>query len=478
MPFKAFRGIIIAGSAAVVLSACHNVDQLREIRRLKTEEHFTKIQAKTSEDKVFSLQDCLNAAYEHNLDLKVYELREAVVKEQKTAEMLGMLPELNIEVNHSHRDSMANSQGKNLTTGVVGNSPSGSTEQEVSVYKYEAVFNIIDFGLSYYNSLQEHDRALIIEVERKRAKQNLRYTVAKAYFKVALIQYATEKTERLMEICQNSEELIKQMQDNKSAAPLRLLTEQKTFLKLKQRLLSYRKAHRNACVELKRSIGFAPMNIIKVDVSVLDSLPNMELIDVEKLERIALNYRPELYEADIQKDILAIEAKKELLSLLPNVEAFSNYNKSTNTYLYNKGWSSAGIRASYNLLKVPAKAMKREATKSTMEKMDDEILAKSMAIMAQVRLAHAGIKEAEESFWIVRDIDEKYQQHLIAARNQRNTTGAVSDLDINKLELEAEGVSIEKAQAVSSYHLSYYRLLNAIGYGEEEKNKEEMDSTD
>ena len=94
--FKEFR-IMLAIAVIFVLAGCQSGKEARERRIKKAAEHMQKIQLKVMpKGQVFTLVDCIATALDHNLDLKVYELRERIADEKVTAQMLGMLPELSI----------------------------------------------------------------------------------------------------------------------------------------------------------------------------------------------------------------------------------------------------------------------------------------------------------------------------------------------------------------------------------------------
>ena len=79
------------------------------------------------------------------------------------------------------------------------------------------------------------------------------------------------------------------------------------------------------------------------------------------MEQIAVMQRPELYETDVQKHINILECRKTILLMFPNVRLYADWSNSNNSFLYNKSWWELGLRAAYNLLKVPQSIAKVRA---------------------------------------------------------------------------------------------------------------------
>ncbi|MFA7185663.1 MAG: hypothetical protein WC082_12250, partial [Victivallales bacterium] len=75
---KKFRTLLVL-AVIFVLAGCHSAKEARERRIKKAAEHMGQIKLKTlPESRVFSLVDCIAIGLQHNLDLKVYELKERI----------------------------------------------------------------------------------------------------------------------------------------------------------------------------------------------------------------------------------------------------------------------------------------------------------------------------------------------------------------------------------------------------------------
>ena len=460
---KVFR-LVIALAIAMVAFGCHDSEYYRQQRVEKANEHFGKINKKViPQGTVFTLPDCISIALKQNLDLKVFDLKERIAQEKVTAEMLGMLPDLTVSDDATGRNNEPGSSSQNLQTGAQTYPPSKSSDKGENVFRVEMALSVLDFGLAYLNANQAEDNALIALEQKRRAAQNLTLDVVKTYFKVAATQDAIETTEKLLVKCKNIEKVFAEISDSKSVSPLRLLDERKRFIRLEKRLMEYQRSYQNSCIELRALMGYLPIDDIRVDTRALQKMNVIQLPDINLLEKIALMERPELYQLDIETSVTVTEARKTILMMFPNVKVFTDFTNSSNSFLYNQSWWEIGMRAAYNLLKLPQQIAKYRTINTEIDEISLRTLALSIGVMSQVRIAHANVIEVKERF----DLDEKvylaYADHLKIARQNFTAGGALSKLELDRMELETAETQIDRTLALGNYYLSYYRMLNTIG---------------
>lgn len=434
------------------------------MRMRQAEEHFERIKnSQLPEGAALTLPGCIEMALKNNLDLKVAELKESIEKERRTAAYLGMLPEINFEVSATDRSNEPGGSSISLLTNQQSLAPSKSSEMNEVTFKYEIVFSALDFGLAYFNALQQDDKTVLANVQRRRTAQNLSMNVARAYFKVAAAQRSIEDAESLIRLSERSLLDIAGMEMDGGLHPLRAAEEKAALLRLKQTLMDYRNDYESACIELRSLMGFRPITDIKVDASCMDALADLKLPDIEVLETTALRERPELYEANIASDTSILEARKAILLMFPNVRIFTDFNYSSNKYLYNQAWWELGVRAAYNLLKLPNQIQQYRALEKEAEQLDLKTLSLSIGVMAQVRIAHANFMEVRRRYDLTDSINKVYDSYLKVANKRAKASGDISPIDLAKLEMQACDTSIKKGQMMASYYFAYYTLLNSIG---------------
>lgn len=459
-----FHQVFIIVVTVVFFTSCSSEDAYRRERVKKAEKHFENIAGRTIEkNKVFSLPECIELALKNNLDLQVSELKEKIANERVTAEILGMLPDLTVTNDYKARNNIPASSSKSVATGGATYGFSQGQDQDENTFKVELLFSALDFGLAYLNVVQAQDRTLIEKQQTQRAAQNLRLDVAKAYFRVAAIQGAIETTENLLEECRNIDSAFIELSKNKDVSLLRLLDEHKRFIRMQQRLMDYRRSYLNACIELRTLMGFAPFGEINVDSSALAKLSEIDLPEIDLLEKISLTERPELFNLDIQLNITLNEARKTILMMFPNVQMVGDFNNSSNSFLLHTSWWEIGVRAAYNVLKLPQHIAKYRSLSGEMDELEMQTLSMTIGVMAQVRISQAEMQEAKERY----DLDDKvyqiYYQHLEYAIGSFTVGGALSQLEVDRMKMETAEAQIQRTQSLGNYYVAYYRLMNAVG---------------
>ena len=471
MSFKSIKRVLalaalpaVSAAIAIALTACTSQDDLRQQRGEKADKHFEALQKRAiPADVTLTLPQCIEAALKNNLDLKVDNLKESIAKEKRTAEILGMLPDLTVSEDLTHRNNQPGSSSESLITGQQSLEPSKSSETTEADTKVELALSTLDFGLAYFNSLQAHDKVFHEGQQAKRTAQNLVVDVVTAYFKVASTQYAVEKTEKLLALCDKVDADLENLASEKAISPLRALDEETRFITQRKRLMEFRRSYENSCMELRSLMGYLPSKDIKVDVSCLDKLNTIAISDPDILSRIAIKERPELYQLDLQQHITVLEARKTILMMFPNVRAFTDFNNSTNKYLYNQSWMEVGLHAAYNLLKLPQQIEQYRTLDKEADSIDVKTMAMTVGVLAQVRIAHANMMEVKDRYELDQRIYNTHKKHLDYAKSNADALGKLTPLDIARLELETAEASIDRTQSLGNYYLAYYRLLNTIG---------------
>ena len=322
---------------------------------------------------------------------------------------------------------------------------------------------MLDFGLAFFNTQQSQDRMLLRQQRTRRAEQNLVLDTVRVYFQVAAAQRAINVAGKLLEECRNRYELIEQMGDSGQITPFRAFDEVKQFVEMEKRLTNYIRSYENSCVELRSLLGFYPNAVIRVDDSVLDTVPEFDFPEMELMEQIALMKRPELYEVDMQKHINVLECRKTLVMMFPNVRMFVDFTNSNNSFLYHSTWWELGIRAAYNLLKLPQHIARYQAYSAQVDAEEARTYAQAIAVMAQVRIAHANLVATRERLNIDTRVNAAYRKNLEKAEGSSRVSGELSQLELAHMRLASAETEIEKYLSLGNYYVAYFRILNTLG---------------
>ncbi len=463
MKLRWMAGVALAGVA--VLAGCKSQEDYNEDRAVKAAAHYE--QAKWSKYKPnheFKLEECIDLALQFNLDIKVAKLEADATSEMQIAEALGMLPELTVANNLTYRNNEAFS-GSRPKDGYMTYNYSTSSEKDLNYLNIDLALSLLDFGLAAFNTCQANDRTLIREQRIRRTAQNLQADVVRVYFQVAAAQQAISITNVLLQQCQTRYELIREAAQKRLIDPFRAFDETRRFADMEKRLTNYTRSYENSRAELRALMGLAAGNDIIVDSSMLNvnMPPVFDLPDMQVMEQIALLKRPELFETDMQRHINVLELYKTIVSMFPNVRMYIDFTNSSNTFLYNHSWMELGLRAAYNLLKLPQQIARAKAFYTQIEAEETRGFSQAVGIIAQVRIADANLRSAYDSFQLDNKIYTAYSENLKNAEASLKTSGALSKLELDHIRLATAETQIERLMSLGNYYISYYRLLNALG---------------
>lgn len=458
--------IVVAGFTAALFVGCMTQEDYREQRAERAAAHFERARDESpTGGRVVTLDEAVKLAVANNLDIKVMKLEEQVAEEAKTAELLGMLPELNVSVSGTSRnnDPASSSRQINGQNGYGTYSYSQSQEKDSTYVNADLALSVLDFGLAYFNTAQAKDRELMRKVRTERTRQNVVLQTVGCYFTVAAAQRAVRETKDLLASCTNRYELIDKMAKNGKIGPFRAFDETKKFTEMEKRLTNFTRHYDNSKSELRALLGLYPNTEICVDDAILDKVPAYDLPDMETMEQISLMRRPELWEIDMQEHINVVECRKTILAMFPNVRIFYDYTHSDNDFLYKKSWMELGFRAAYNLLKLPQQVYRYKGYAAQVDAEKERAYAQAIAIMSQVRIAHSNILSMKDRLAIDTRINDSYRENLRKATEGQKVSGEVSNLELAHMRLSTVETTIERMVTLGNYYVSYFKLLNALG---------------
>lgn len=466
--------VLMCIAGMMLFTGCQTEDDYRRERAEKAVRYFERSQLRelAGETKL-TLADCIKIGLKHNLDLKVKHLEEDIASELRTAELLGMLPELNINDNLSGRSNIPASSSKAYKADGATYGASQNQDKTINTLNIDLALSIIDFGLAFFNSQQANDRVLMRRKRTERMAQNLTLDIINAYCRVAAAQRAWGITSGMLAVCKERNTVIRRLRKENKISPFRAFDEIRRFNEMERRQTAYEQEYQNACVELRALLGYYPSAAITVDDSFLDKMPSETVLpDLDVMEQIALIRRPELQETEIQRHISLVECRKAIFTMFPNARIFLDYNNVNNSFLYNQNWWEMGIGAAFNLLKLPQKITQAIAYSNQADAETMRTFGQSIAIIAQVRISHANILASKDIYTRAEKSFRNYDETLkTAKKNQKTVVSDLSQFEIDHMTLTTAEARIERNLALADYYVSFYRLMNSLGLQEYQLDK-------
>ena len=462
--------LLLLGSA-VMISACGSL----------TPTPYTKEEIKdrvvSDRQKMFAEQEPVTGpitfheaaarALKYNLDYRLKLMEGALSRSLYDVSKFDMLPRLVANAGYVGRSNTAGgiSEGIDINTGqpdgIVTLRPSTATEDNRRLAGLTLSWNVLDFGVSYYRAQQKADQILMAEERRRKVVQNVLQDVRNSYWRAVGAQRLIGDVNRLIDRTHKALEAAKKAEDQGLLPRLQALSYQRALLdavslmNLRRQDLELARAELAALMSLPPG---TPMVLADTELPVVSTLPD----DMEALERLALERRPEIMEEWYRKRVTATDIKIAKAQVWPNLSLEAGPVYDSNKYLFNNNWAEVGLRLSFNLIKLlqwPA----LDQAQADQEQTDDmRRMGLSMAILTQVHvgkqryeLSLSELKFAED---IVR-VDGRLLEYARAAAS----TSVDSELEVIRAEARTLLSRYQRQAAYSNAQAAWGRLYNSVG---------------
>ena len=401
-------------------------------------------------------------ALKYNLDYKLKLMETALSRSLHDVSTYEMLPRLVAGAGYSSRNN--DSGGTSVLIEPprsVSLNPSTSQERSHTMSNLSFSWNALDFGVSYLRAQQKADQVLIAEERRRKVIQNVLQDVRNSYWRAVGAQKLLPRVDGLLERVNTALERAKAIEKQGIMPQAQVLGYQRALLDAVSTLTLRRQDLELAKAELRALMSVEPgVEFTLAEQNEL-ALPRVS-VDVEKLERLALEKRPEIMEEWYRKRVTENDTKAAKVLLWPNINLDAGWQYDSNKYLYNSTWFDTGIRVSWNLLKLTQYPALKKAHQAQNDTDDMRRLALSMAVLTQVRvglqrynLSLQELKFSEESL----GVDKRLLNYAQAAAKSQFD----SELEVIRTEARALLGEYQRYAAYSNAQAAWGRVYNSVG---------------
>lgn len=433
----------------------------RRVANIALDLEFQRMHAPMIE-RPLTLADALQYAQQYNIQAWISAQESKLQHEQITQSALKMLPAMLIGGEYSERSHYDASSSQSLRTGKQSLEPSFSSEVRVRTFDVTATWNLLDFGISFLRTRQQGNRAMIAAENERRVRQNLAFEVTRTYWAAVAARESAECAERIGgQVCTALESIRKEIEE-KTVSQVDGLRQETLLLQRFEELRGYRRSFRRAQEDLAALIGLppgAPFELARVDCD--QPVPPLSL-DADALEWQTLRNRPELFQKDLEELVVHDEALVAIAEMLPSPAGFWRYDSDRNRFLVYNQWNTVGIRASWDLLALPAQIQGYANTRLQAELVARERTAIAVAMLTQLHLAIIDFHEAAEQREFSRNLSRKHDALLEAIQSEADegkaSGGDALDQELSRLRARARYLA-DHADLMTSIA----RLSNTIG---------------
>lgn len=367
-----------------------------------------------------TLDEAFARALAYNLDRRVKLFEEAVAQDDVDLSRYDLLPRILSNAGFLTRSNVDASSSRSVITGLQSLEPSTSSDRLSFNADLSASWNILDFGVSYFNARQTADRRLIAEETRRRVVNTLYQDVRRAFWRAAAAQQLEREVGEAIKSARTALADSRTIEQEGLRAPVDALRYQKAVLELLGQLEIVQRELATAKIELASLVNLPPGTRYALAIPQHRGVDALR-VPVEQLEQTALLRNPDIREAAYNKRITVDEAHKALLKLLPGLTFTYGPHYDSNSFLVNNSWFGGAIQLSGNLVNLVTLPHRMQAADNAEALADLKREAISLTVIAKLHLAYQEyLSAAKEYEWSDRlgEVDHRiYQQvtNLVAA---------------------------------------------------------------
>lgn len=451
-----------------IICACSSPEITKEftsadiVSQNKTDQITAALQSEPVHGKV-SLEEAMARALKYNLDRRVRLLEEALASNQLEVSKLDRLPALLARSGYTSRDNDRIARSRDSATGEPSTSRFISQDRSHVVTDLGISWSLIDFGLGYYNTLQQSERLRVAMQKRRKAMHLLMQDVRVAFWKAASAQKLHTQVVAAIKAADEALSDAQKVEAARLRNPADTLRYQRQLLENLRLLEGIKEELGAAQVELALLINAPQGQLIEVIEPQWENSSDRALkVNVEKLEEIAVENNPDLLEQHLNARVARIEVRKTLVKLFPNVRLSYSTNYDTDSYQVNNQWKEVGLQLSLNLLNALTADRQKKLAEAGVTLADQRRVTTHMAVIAQVHLARLALINATtqfrraEAIW---DTDKKLAENI----SRREAAQTHSRLEKISSETAAILSLLRRYQAMAQAQTAEARLEATLG---------------
>ncbi len=409
-----------------------------------------------------TLADVIARGMTDNLDHRLSMMERTLEESRLALVEYDMLPSLAANAGYDWRNSYAASSSTSLQTGTQSLEPSYSSEKIKQNADLTFSWNVLDFGIGYYQAKQQADRVSVAIETRRRVMNTTTREIISAYYRAQSAEALLPQVNSAIASAEKALGASDKIRKDQLAPAQQMLTYKRDLLQYLRTLKSFEARLNRARQELATLINVPVDENFKIAKPKAGKLPSLPA-DLMKLQDHALLYRAELREETYKERIDRQFVHQETLKMFPALSAISSLNYDTNKYLYYNNWQELGLRASWNLVDVLKSRSARDIAKAQVEYTLMRRLALTTAVLAQTAISYYQYDEARSNYATAADLSDVEGKLLKAAKDaQAADTGSV--LETVSQQTASIAARIESDLAYADAQTALAGLMVSIGY--------------
>lgn len=408
-----------------------------------------------------TMEEAMARSIKYNLEHRLRLMESALALRQVDAMTYDMLPRLVTSAGYISRNSYSASSSMNVYTEQQSLAPSTSQDKQHSTADLTLTWNILDFGVSYFQAKQQADRALIMKERQRKAVHNIMQQLRQAYWLALGAQQLETKFDPLLKEVDTALQDVNRIDSEKLRAPLETLNYRKTLLEIIKQLESFRDELAQAKPRLASLMNLPPGQSFQLAPPASMEVPSLTL-PLEAMEGEALTRRPELREADYNERISVFETRKAIARLFPGIELNIGGHYDSNSFLVDKSWLEGSARITWNLFNLLTGPVQYQIAKSQTDIAQAQRLTLSMAILTQVHVSFRDFVSRKRQYDLAEQLQEVDARIHVQTMTQ-TATGVQNRLNEIRTATAALMAEYRRYQNYAALQNAYGQMIATLG---------------
>lgn len=473
---------IVSVLCASTLTGCFSI-QPKPITpaEIQTQSKLDQVAAHTNVEPItgpITIEEAVARALKYNLDRRIRMMEEAISLNQFDVSKFDLLPKLVASAGYNNNSEYRITSAEDSVTGRPSlANPFISSDKQHLVSELGLSWNLLDFGLSYYNAQQDADRVLIAHERRRKAMHILMQDVRTAYWRAVSAQQLREQVSNAIRTADDALSDAKKAEEERLRPPLDSLRYQRQVLENLRLLEAIDQELATARIELAHLINIPLSGELKVVEPVTPLSRAMLELPIQELEMLAIKQNADLREQFYNARIAVQETKKVLLRVFPNLNLGVSLKHDNDRFLIHQSWNEASAQLSYNFLNLFSMPARTKLAEAGVALADQRRIATQMAILAQVNVAAMQYSSAilqfnrADTIWMV---ENKINTH-IANSAQVQKQSKLDEVASNTSMILSQ---LRRYQSLALAHSAAGKLQASLGMEPEIGSVQEMSLAD
>jgi outer membrane protein, multidrug efflux system len=406
--------------------------------------------------------DALARALKYNFDHRLTMMEAVLQDTQLEVATLNMLPKLTANAGYQFREKKLGSSSADYFTGQESLRPSTSQDASRGIADLTFAWNVLDFGVSYFQAKQQADRILIAQERRRKVVNNLIKEVLQAYWSTNIADRLLPGLEPVLADAERALVVSKAIEGDRLQPIISVLEYQRSLLRIIDQL---KKLKADLLVAKPKLAGLinapAHSSFLLAQPETTPEPPELKN-SVADLENLGLFYRGDLREEIYQERISRADVWKEMLKVLPGLTIPIGLNFDSNSFLVNNFWMEAGARTTVNLVNLIAAPKIWKSAQTQVEVARTRRKALSVAAVVQINVGYQQYLKALDSYKNAKELS-KIDEGIYTATSNNTMSDAGSDLERIHAATAALASKLEKEQSLADVYGALGNIYASVG---------------